>query len=127
MDNPIFKLILVEEIKRMTYNVTIKALYSSMRPNELGLQLICADATLSRGTLPLVEKLLIKKNASKEEILKKLDELSKYDFYFSSESIYKFLCKNIDANNIKDEDILSELRREALSGELDELVENANI
>ncbi len=115
MTNYFFQLILIEEIKRKSLGSDIKTFYSSLPENELRLQFISTEAALSRGSLPLIEKFLLKQNKDRKYIDKKLSELSNYDFYFSSQIIYNKIIKSIKDPG----DIIDELDRQAKSGELD--------
>lgn len=123
MNNSLFKLILIEEIKRFAINSDIKSFYESLPEDELKFQLICVDATLSRGSLPLLEKYLLNKNVDRNEINNKITELSDYKFYSTSKRIYDRLYDSIIKNDLHGIDILNELTWLAVNGELDQLVE----
>lgn len=68
-NNCLFKLILIEEIKRLSKieKMSICDFYKTISDEELRLQLICVDATLSRGSLPLAEKFMIKNNIDRKK------------------------------------------------------------
>ncbi len=68
-NNPLFKEILIQEVKRISMKkiVPIKDYYKGISLQELKLQLICVDSTLSRGTLALAEKYMIKNNLIDEQ------------------------------------------------------------
>ncbi len=121
MDNPLFKLILVEEIKRKAMDMSVADFYNSLPEDELKFQLICVDATLSRGSLPLVEKYLLKKGKDPAFIKNKVDEMSDYDFYSTTERIYNRLLENMEEKQIPPEKLLVELLEEAVNGELENL------
>ena len=101
-NNYLFKLILIEEVKRFSNKnyISIEEYYKNISLNELKLQLICVDATLSRGTLSLAEKYMIKNDLSKDEIKERLYKLSNnYLHYLYTKNIYDKLlavCKSID-------------------------------
>lgn len=120
MSNDLFKLILIEEIKRMSIDSDIRTFYSSLSDIELKMQLICADATLSRGSLPLAEKYL--RNMKPADIDRKLEELSDYNFYFTADKIYKHLINALQNSASKDKSALQLLKDMAVNGELDELI-----
>ena len=115
-NNPFFKLILIEEIKRKTLNKNICEFYEELPDDELELQLLCVDATLSRGSLPLSEKIMKKMGFDENYINDKLKELSNYDFYFSDEKIYNYIINNFKKkNNVL---FLDELKNQAKNGQL---------
>lgn len=101
-NNYLFKLILIGEVKRFSNKkfISIHEYYKNISIDELKLQLMCVDATLSRGTLALAEKYMIKNGLSKEEIKERLNKLAyNYNHYLYSKNIYDKLlelCKNID-------------------------------
>ena len=111
-ENKLFKLILIEEIKRFSEfpRKTIKEFYGNLDIEELLLQFLCVDATLSRGSLPLAEKYMIKNGYSDVKDRKdKLNSISDYDFYFTSEKIYNFLMEKVEEENLKGEDVIIKL------------------
>ena len=101
-NNYLFKLILIGEVKRFSNKnyISIQEYYKNISIDELKLQLICVDATLSKGTLALAEKYMIKNDLSKEEKKERLNKLaSNYIHYLYSKNIYDNLlavCKSID-------------------------------
>ena len=100
-NNYLFKLILIGEVKRFSNKnyISIQEYYKNISIDELKLQLICVDATLSKGTLALAEKYMIKNDLSKEEKKERLNKLaSNYIHYLYSKNIYDKLlavCKSI--------------------------------
>ena len=68
-NNYLFKLILIGEVKRFSNKnyISIQEYYKNVSIDELKLQLICVDLTLSRGTLTLAEKYMIKNNLIDEQ------------------------------------------------------------
>ncbi len=119
-------MILIEEIKRKAIGSDIKNFYSSLPHNELGLQLLCVDATLSRGSLPLVEKYLKHQGFDSQHIVKKIEQLSDYNFYLSAEKIYDYVIEAVKKQSIDAVQILQFLKALAVSGELDRLLEQEN-
>lgn len=118
-NNYIFKLILIEEIKRFSNkdNISIQEYYKNISLNELKLQLICVDATLSRGTLALAEKYMIKNGLSKNEIKERTDILSdKYIHYLYSQKIYDELLEFCNNGNVKKQDLLVKFKELAENG-----------
>lgn len=115
-NNCMFKLILIEEIKRFSNkeNISIQEYYKHITLNDLKLQLICVDATLSRGTLALAEKYMIKNGLSKNEIKERISFLSNnYNHYLYSIKIYDKLLENYNNSNV---DILTKFKELAENG-----------
>ena len=115
----LFKLILIQEIRRLAEEKTIKQFYALISLKELSLQFLCVDAILSRGSLPLAEEYLISKNYDSNDIIEKLEKMKNYDFYFTTELIFNFLKKEIEKFNLEGIDILIELKELADEGILD--------
>ena len=115
----LFKLILIQEIKRLAEEKTIKQFYALISLKELSLQFLCVDAILSRGSLPLAEEYLISKNYDSNDIIEKLEKMKNYDFYFTTELIFNFLKKEIEKFNLEGIDILIKLKELADEGILD--------
>ena len=69
----LFKLILIQEIRRLAEEKTIKQFYALISLKELSLQFLCVDAILSRGSLPLAEEYLISKNYDSNDIIEKFN------------------------------------------------------
>ena len=84
---------------------------------DLEFQLICVDATLSRGTLALLEKYMIENNIEREEIDIRIDKLSKdYIYYLYSKKIYDKLLIYCKKNRIIGLNILNKLKQLASNG-----------
>ena len=115
----LFKLILIQEIRRLAEEKTIKQFYALISLKELSLQFLCVDAILSRGSLPLAEEYLISKNYDSNDIIEKLEKMKNYDFYFTTELIFNFLKKEIEKFNLEGIDILIKLKELADEGILD--------
>lgn len=115
----LFKLILIQEIKRLAEEKTIKQFYALISLKELSLQFLCVDAILSRGSLPLAEEYLISKNYDSNDIIEKLEKMKNYDFYFTTELIFNFLKKEIEKFNLEGIDIIIKLKELADEGILD--------
>lgn len=122
MSNAMYKLILIEEIKRKAIDSDIKTFYSSLSEDELSLQLLCVDATLSRGSLPLAESFLLSQNMDADYIRNKINKLSDYDFYLTTEKIYNHLLASLQEKKLEMKDALRELNNMAVSGELDAII-----
>lgn len=115
----LFKLILIQEIRRLAEEKTIKQFYALISLKELSLQFLCVDAILSRGSLPLAEEYLISKNYDSNDIIEKLEKMKNYVFYFTTELIFNFLKKEIEKFNLEGIDILIKLKELADEGILD--------
>lgn len=126
-NNPLFKEILINEIKRISKkNYTpIDKYYNDIDLEELQLQIICVDATLSRGSLALAEKYMIKNNVEKEEIQKRINKFSKnYIFYLYAKNIYHKFINIIEKENINGLEIFSKLKYLGENGYFNNLVED---
>lgn len=115
----LFKLILIQKIRRLAEEKTIKQFYALISLKELSLQFLCVDAILSRGSLPLAEEYLISKNYDSNDIIEKLEKMKNYDFYFTTELIFNFLKKEIEKFNLEGIDIIIKLKELADEGILD--------
>lgn len=115
----LFKLILIQEIRRLAEEKTIKQFYALISLKELSLQFLCVDAILSRGSLPLAEEYLISKNYDSNDIIEKLEKMKNYDFYFTTELIFNFLKKEIEKFDLEGIDIIIKLKELADEGILD--------
>ena len=123
-NNYIFKLILILEIERLSKieKMRICDFYKTISVETLGLMLFSANAFLSRGSLPLAEDFMIRDNIDRKKIKEKLDDLSDYRFYFSSDSIYSTFMKYLLDNDIDSKEVLHKLKELALNGVFDKVI-----
>ena len=96
-NNHLFKLILVEEVKRFSEDEvrTVKDFYNDISLIEFELRFISCDAALSRGTLALCEKFMLKNGIPRDKIKERLNFFTKnYIFYYYSKIIYDYVIEN---------------------------------
>jgi hypothetical protein len=96
-NNHLFKLILVEEVKRFSEDEvrTVKDFYNDISLIEFELRFISCDAALSRGTLALCEDYMLKNGIPRDKIKERLDFFSKnYVHYYYAKIIYDSVIKN---------------------------------
>ena len=119
----LFKLFLVCEIKRQALEQTCKEYYTNISVLELTLQFGCSDATLTRGSLPLVEKFLINKAYDREYIDKKLEDMENHHFYLDAKEIYDFfIALYPNPKELSNEEYFGKIKELGMNGEFDRVV-----
>lgn len=119
----LFKLFLVCEIKRQALEQTCKEYYTNITQEELMLQFMCSDATLSRGSLPLVEKFLLSQGYERDYIDKKLENMKNHHFYLDAKEIRNFfVASQIKLNELSNEEYLGKIKELGMNGEFDKVI-----
>lgn len=119
----LLKLFLVCEIKRQALEQTCKEYYTNISVLELTLQFMCSDATLSRGSLPLVEKFLLSRGYEGEYIDKKLENMKNHRFYLDAKEIYDFFVAAYpNLKDLSNEEYLGKINELGMNGEFDKVI-----
>lgn len=101
IDDNLYRLVLIGEVKRKASNKTIKEYYKDKSTSNLNLQFKCSEAILSRGTAALLEECMNNKDNKKYDRHYYINNSN--DIIISANEIFNFLLQEteLDEKNEK--------------------------